>query len=452
MSKLLDETIKAQRSTNGLKRVKLDSMQERLWTETRAALLISCPMFSHILYTMLTQDNDAIACFTEDEGIPVAATDNYEIILRPSTYFQMALSERVFVLAHEIMHDVYDHPGQMFMWFTREKVHTATGRALDFYPQLMNMAMDYQINDLLINAKVGKMPTGAYAGLHDPALGTKDESVVDIYEKLYKAAEKNGKGKGQPPPGSGKGFDVILKPGSGAGKDPATAQAARNGQQWSNEVAAAAATAKLQKKLPAELEKAFGGVLEPVVSWQDELESFFARKVGSGGYDWRRADRQLITRGLGVTEGSAIFAPGRSGYGAGTIVVGMDSSGSIYSCPTLIDRWMGELSGILESVKPKRLIVLWCDAQIQRVDECEDSSDLEVIRHKGAKGGGGTSFVPFFEWIEKEGLAPEALIVLTDGYGDFPNSAPNYEVLWGNISGSSVKYPFGKVIDIPADK
>lgn len=448
MTKLLSEIIKAQHGTGGLKRVKLDTTQARLWTETRTALLISCPMFSHLLYTMLTQDNEAIACFTEDEQIPIAATDNHEIMLRPSTYFQEGLLERTFILAHEIMHCVYDHPGQMFMWTTRKKVHTATGKALDYYPMLMNMAMDYQINDLLVQSKVGKMPK---IGLHDPTIGNKDESVIDIYEKIYKMAGCDKKGYGGKDPGKG-GFDILLSPGSGTGKDPASAQGTRNEQSWQNEVAAAVASAKLQGKLPAAMEQAFGEVLDPVVDWTDKLKSFFARKVGSGGYDWRRADRQLITRGFGATEGDSIFAPGRSGYGAGTVIMGMDSSGSIYSDPTLIDRFMAELAGILESVRPKRIIVIWCDAQVQRVDEVEDGADIESIRHKGAKGGGGTSFVPVFDWIEKENITPDALIYLTDGYGDFPKKEPsNYPVMWGNIT-PGYKYPFGEVIDIPTDK
>lgn len=451
MTKILDDIIKAQHGAGGLKRVKLDATQERLWTETRTALLISCPMFSHILYTMLSPNQDAVACFTEDEQIPIAATDNHEIMLRPSTYFQEGLLERTFILAHEIMHCVYDHPGQMFMWSNREKVHTATGKALDYYPMLMNMAMDYQINDLLVQSKIGKMPK---IGLHDPNIGNKDESVVDIYEKLYKMAGCDKKGF-KPPPGGGPGkggFDIILKPGAGKGKDPATAQGQRNEQTWQNEVASAAAAAKLQGKLPAALEQAFGEVLDPVVDWTDKLKSFFARKVGSGGYDWRRADRQLITRGFGVTTGESIFAPGRSGYGAGTIIVGMDSSGSIYADPTLIDRFMAELAGILESVRPKRICVVWCDAQVQRVDEVEDGADIETIRHKGAKGGGGTSFVPVFDWIEQEGITPDALVYLTDGYGTFPQKEPGgYPVLWGNIT-PNYKYPWGEVVDIPVDK
>ena len=109
---------------------------------------------------------------------------------------------------------------------------------------------------------------------------------------------------------------------------------------------------------------------------------------------------------------------------------------------------MAEMSGILEDVRPKRLVIMWCDAAIGRVDECEDASDLVNIRAKGAPGGGGTSFIPVFDEIASMGLQPEALVYLSDGMGSFPPKEPSYPVIWGNIYPAS-KYPFGDVVDIP---
>jgi predicted metal-dependent peptidase len=191
-------------------------------------------------------------------------------------------------------------------------------------------------------------------------------------------------------------------------------------------------------KLPAELQRALTDTLAPKVDWREHIKSLFARKVGSGTFDWSRPDRRLITRD--------IYAPGRSGYGAGTVVVGIDTSGSVGSKE--LDMFMAEVSGILEDIRPKRLVMIWCDAKVHRIDECEDISDLNTIRHKGAPGGGGTSFIPVFDAINKEGLEPEALVYLTDGLGSFPNVAPSYPVIWGNIYKGS-KYPWGDVVDIP---
>ena len=45
-------------------------------------------------------------------------------------------------------------------------------------------------------------------------------------------------------------------------------------------------------------------------------------------------------------------------------------------------------------------------------------------------GGGGTSFLPPFEWIGTQGLRPDVLIYFTDAEGTFPPLPPVYPVLW----------------------
>lgn len=110
--------------------------------------------------------------------------------------------------------------------------------------------------------------------------------------------------------------------------------------------------------------------------------------------------------------------------------------------------FFAEMAGILEDVKPKRLFVLWCDAKVHRVDEADEPGDLNTIRHKGAPGGGGTSFIPVFEWLQERGIEPDALVYLTDGMGSFPSAKPTFPVIWGNIY-EGAKYPFGDVVDIP---
>ena len=264
-----------------------------------------------------------------------------------------------------------------------------------------------------------------------------NDSAIDAYKKVFK--KKQGKGGG----GDGKGrFDQHLPPGTSQGKDAQEAASGRNEVEWTTQVAAAANAAKLQGKLPAGLERLLGEILEPKVDWKDKIASLFARKVGSGSYDWRRPDRRLIVRD--------IYAPGRSGFGAGTVVIGIDTSGSIGERE--LDMFFAEMAGILEDVKPKRLVVMWCDAHVHRVDEVEEASDLVSLKKKGAPGGGGTSFIPVFNEMTKLGLDNvDALVYLTDGYGSFPSKPPEYAVIWGNISApESVSYPFGDVVDIPA--
>lgn len=415
----------------------LTPQQEKLWSDTRAALIWHCPAFSHIFYTLLQNTGSkASAVFTDDKEIPIAATDGSNLIFNtgPEGFFRFNLNQRVFIVSHEILHCIFNHIGISFHLSMRGKVSYTDGHVLPYDADQMNSAEDFVINAVLVESKVGEFPkdsAGKQLGLYDDKVATSASNSLDTYRKIFRKGGGGGGGKA----GS---FDVHLPPGASVGKDPVTASNEHNKAAWDTEVASAISVAKAMGKLPMELKRALDSVLEPKVDWREKIRSLFARKVGSGTFDWRRPDRRLITRD--------IYAPGRSGFGAGTVVVGIDTSGSIGARE--LDMFMAEMSGILEDVRPKRLVIMWCDAKVHRVDEAEEASDLNVIRAKGAPGGGGTSFVPVFDRISKDGLQPEALVYLTDGLGSFPHVAPPYPVIWGNIYPSS-KYPFGDVVDIP---
>ncbi|HLL29013.1 MAG TPA: VWA-like domain-containing protein [Xanthobacteraceae bacterium] len=403
----------------------LTPAQEKAWSDTRVSLLWHCPAFSHIFYTMLdTVNSKHIAMFTKD--VPIAATDGSSLIINPDTFFKYNLNERVFIVAHEIMHCIYNHCITMHQFAQRGKVSYPDGKSFPYDQQTMNQALDLVINDALIESKVGQFNKD---WLHDPKIATAKDTGLDAYRKLIK----------DKPPMSGKGFDIHLSPGAGRGQDPNTASQQRNEIAWKTAIAAAANAARAQGKLPAGLERLFGELLDPQIDWREKIRALFARKVGSGSYNWQKPDRRLIVRG--------IVAPGRSGFGAGTVVVGCDTSGSIGEKE--LDMFFAEMAGILEDVRPRELVVIWCDAKVHRVDELYDPSDLNSVRCKGAPGGGGTDFRPVFDEIAERGLEPEALVFLTDGMGSFPDKPPAYPVIWGNIYPSS-KYPFGDVVDVPS--
>jgi predicted metal-dependent peptidase len=438
MGKELDPAIKARDAQ--AKECAITSAQRELWLRVKSKFLWDCPYFSDLFYRLMNpRGTEQVATFTKD--IPIAATDGLHILINPDTFFkpEYTLNNRVFITAHEVMHAMFNHPGMMHMWAARGHVALKSGKKLPFSSQLMNIAMDYVINAILIESKVGEFKHGEW--LHDPNIAGPRDSVVDVYEKLFKQVKwrKSRGGKGGEDI-KGKGFDEVLKPGQQDGKDPTQASQDRSQHEWDTAIAAGMEAAKKQGKLPAGMGLVFGEALEPVVDWTDKIRSFFARKAGTGGYDFRKGDRRLIARD--------IFAPSQSGHGCGTIVVGVDTSGSIVAEPKTLDRFLAEVSGILQELKPRQLHLVWCDAAVHRADEVDEVSDLNVIRAKGAPGGGGTSFVPVFKWIEQNDLEPEALIYLTDMYGDFPSKAPNYPVLWGSIS-NGVAAPFGEVVDVP---
>lgn len=446
--------------------VKLTVEQQQKWSECKAKMQWTVPHFTHLFYKMLNpDDNDNVLYFTKD--IPSMATDGKRIIANPEFFFDLSLNEQVFAVCHEIEHAFKLHCQQGHMHMRGELPVHWKGKDLPYNPMIANWAQDFVINADLIEAKIGtikgnivtaggvsKVENGT-GWLYDTSIATSDTSWQEAYHNIWKKNPPKQGGGGKGTPGGGKGtpegaygngtFDEHLPPGASSGQDPDSAEAQPDPMQWQQAVIGALAVARAAGKLPANIEKMFEEFLKPVVRWTDHIEALFARHVGSSGYDYRRLDRRLITRGIG--------APGKSGKGAGTIVIGVDTSGSIYAVPKLIERFFGEIAGILEELRPRRIVLMWCDAQIQRVDDVEDPSDLMQAYYKGAVGGGGTSFVPVFKKIRKMGLEQvDALVYLTDGDGSFPDKDPgDYPVIWGDISGNAAKYPFGKVVEIPSD-
>jgi len=411
----------------------LTHKQREKWDMVRAAFLWQCPAFAHVFYEMMSQGKDR-ALFTKD--VPIAATDGKTIMINPDTFFNYSMDENVFAVAHEIAHGIFNHMGIMYQCSQTGKVSYPDGTSLPYDHQTMNIAADLVINDMLIESKVGSFNRD---WLHDTSYATYKDSVLDSYRKVFRQQQGKGKQPGNGP--KGVSFDQHLAPGSGTGQDPNTAVQDRNDQQWKATVAAAVESARAQGKLPGAMDRFFGEVLNPQVDWREHLAAEFARKLGSGSYDWHRPNRRLIAREI-----DPIYAPGPSGFGTGIVVVGVDTSGSIG--PKEVDMFLAEVAGLLEDCKPKQLFLMWCDAKVHRVDECDEVGDLNEIRANGAPGGGGTSFIPVFDKIEELNITPEALVYLTDGQGSFPAHSPSYPVIWGSIYEQSV-YPFGVVVNVP---
>ena len=420
--------------------------QAKLWSDTRVALSWHCPAFMHIFLTLLDNGDPKYgALFTRD--VPIAGTDGSALMLNPDEFFKFDLQERVFIIAHEILHCILNHMVSLHNWRTTKKVGYPDGKVLPYDHQIMNISLDLVINDILVDAKVGKFNK---KWLHDTSIATKADAGVDVYRKLFKEAEQRRKGPGgnqppkpgnQPPqPGNQlapEGFDEHLAPGTSEGKNPHQAVKDRNDVKWQTEIAAAANIQRLQGKMPAGLERIFQEILTPQVDWKDKIQALFARKLGAGSYDWYKPDDEFIVRD--------IFVPARSGFGAGTVVVSVDTSGSITSKE--VDMFLAEVAGILEDVRPRELFICWCDATLHRTDECYEPSDLNEIRAKGAPGGGGTDFRPVFDWIAERGLKPDALVYLTDGHGELPGNKPEYDVIWASIDRKS--FPWGDTVMVP---
>ena len=421
------------------KDIKLTPEQEAKMGDTMSMMAWTAPGFQHLWHKLLATHNNngqsAHVGVMSNVGVDIAATDGKNVIFNPDTYFELPLPARVFVAAHEIVHNVYGDVELLHRCRETGKVPMHDGTSVPFKNEVMQRAMDLRINALLIDSKIGKMPKhpdGTQMGQFDPKLATANDSVLDVYKRCY---EDDPEGDG------GGGFDSVLPPGKSTGQNPGQAANQRNPSQWAVETAAAQTLEQIrtQGRMAGALQRMFQAILEPEVPWTDLIQGIFARKVGSGGENWNRPDRRFIGRDL--------YLPSRSGHGAGHVVVWGDTSGSIGAGE--LEKYIGELSGIVEDVRPKRLTVIWCDAAISHVDECEDAGDLATIKSRGVGGGGGTSCHPVFEWIaDNTEEPPDMFIAFTDGYVAFPDE-PAFPVIWASVSKpGEVNYPYGDVVDV----
>lgn len=313
-----------------------------------------------------------------------AATDGRAIYYAPEFVATLTHGHLVGLLAHEVLHPALGH----------------TSRRNGREPRRWNVACDYPINSMVLAAGMQLPPDGCV----DSELGAL--SAEEVYDRL--------------PEGAGGGA-----PRAGWCDD---APDAESEAEWQVAVAQAVKAARAMGKAPAFAEQLLGDMLAPKLDSRAVLRRFATERARTD-YSWARPSRRHLANGL--------ILPGLHSLQMGAIAVAIDTSGSVSGDG--LQAFAAELRGIHEDTRPALLIVYYCDARVHRVDEFTPDDRLELH----SVGGGGTDFRPVFDAIDARGEPPACLIYLTDGYGTFPDVAPEYPVLW--VMNTDASAPFGEV-------
>lgn len=382
----------------------------------RTHLVLRNPFFATLVLGMDCQ-NGAKMGTMETDGQTIWFDDEWTA--------KLTLEECMGVLAHEALHSGLLHP-----------FRTKKGGYLQ---NKSNIAQDLVIN--LILKDEGFVLPGQPVTWEEMMAGAKGH----LYDKKYKGMsfEEIYRLLKEPPGGWGSSMKVLIQGGSkGLGQDVIPSDSPEGETEAKIRVSQAATVAKQQGKLPAGLKDLLESMMEPKVDWRDILRQYFKNRK-KDDYDARRHNRRLVP--------SDIYFPGMYSETMGELVVSIDTSGS-----TMPDReqFLGEVVSIAQEVRPSKLHVLYCDARVERAITLSPSEyDLAFEECRTFGGGGGTSFVPPFKWIEEKGIVPEAHIYLTDMYGTFPTEPTPYETIWVSTSGpQGPKPPFGMVIPMERDE
>jgi len=225
-------------------------------------------------------------------------------------------------------------------------------------------------------------------------------------------------------------MDAVNEDGTTASEG----ERSRQQHEWSIAADQAIRSAKACGHEPNHIDRPLADNRQSKQDWRSVLRDFVTARTPSD-YRWNPPNRRFVASGL--------YLPSVARTGLGTIVIGVDTSGSIGDKE--LEQFAGEISSICDEAQPECVHVVYCDAAVQGVQEFGPSEPIQLQ----PKGGGGTDFRPVFNWVEENGIDPACLIYLTDLFcHSYPNP-PEYPVLW--VTDSRRNAPFGETVQIAFD-
>ena len=358
--------------------------RERLVT-ARISLLMKHSFFGN-LATRLQLIN-------ADEWCPTAATDGKYFYYNSRFIMMLKQPEVVFLVAHEVLHVVYDH----------------MDRRGDRDPQLWNIADDYCVNADLKKHRVGEFITTVPC-LYDHKYA--DMPAEEVYDILYENAEKISIDQlaemllDEHLEGEGEGSAEGENEGEEGKKGPVKMSKEEKDQlkQEIKEAILNSAQAAGAGNTPAGVQRMIKQFTNPVMPWSDLLNTNLTSTLSSD-YSFQRVSRRSWHMDAvlpGMIPGEMI-----------DVDIFLDMSGSIgYDQGTA---FLSEVKSIMETFTNYVLRVHCFDTQVYNYAEFT-SDNLEDIEEYEIMGGGGTDFDCIFNYLKEEGRVPNRLIVFTDGY------------------------------------
>lgn len=349
--------------------------------------------------------------------IDTAATNGKDIYVNEDFLKSLKSKEQNALLLHEVLHVALLHVPRIG---SRDK-------------KVWNIAADIVVNDLIIRNTSFDLPSGAIL-----ISGYEDMSVEEIYETLLSPKNKNLLNQPNLIEDLLDKLEDDVSPAtlSEDELEEITAYWKDKMQVIKNDIESSD-SANSQGSCPLGMERELESVLKPEVDWRTALWKFIAKTPS----DFDDLDRRFIYRGL-YLEGLLTDSL--------KVSVCIDTSGSVSG--ELLDQFMAELKGITRSYPNVEVDLFYADHDLYGPCKLNNSSNIPK-----PKGFGGTSFVPFFDYLENTNKfsknSPTVSVYLTDGYGDFPEHQPTDPILWvvPRDGLSSKEFPYGQVIRISTE-
>jgi predicted metal-dependent peptidase len=359
----------------------------------RVGLLLRHPFFGN----MATR----LRILAADDWLPTAAVDGRNLYYNTQFFNAMTNKEIEFVVAHEILHCVFDH----------------LERREDRNPMIYNIAADYKVNNLLVRDRIGVTPS-----IVDCYQDFKYEEWTseEIYDELFEQAKQNGEeflqqlgemldehldGQGDED-GTGDAGEGKDANGNGVSKKKPT-YSKEQIKQIKDEIKEGmmqAAQAAGAGNTPGEIQRMIKELTEPKMNWREILQQQIQSTIRND-FTFQRPNRKSWHTGA--------ILPGMDFDETIDICVAVDMSGSIGNVQA--QDFLSEIQGIMDQYKDYNIKV-WCfDTKVYNEQDFsanggEDLRDYEVV------GGGGTDFDANWIYMKDQDIQPKKFIMFTDGY------------------------------------
>ena len=360
----------------------------------RIGLLLRHPFFGNMATRLRIK--------SADDWCPTAAVDGRNLYFNTQFFNAMDNKEIEFVIAHEILHCVFDHLGRR-SWQDRK---------LD--PMISNIAQDYIVNNTLVRDNIGHKPkiVDCYQDFKYDGW-TSEEVYDDIFEK-YDEEElealgelldehldldegDSGGSKQQHKSNMDGGKESKAKPKYNKEELKKIRDSIKEGMIQSAQAAGAG-------NIPKEVQRMIKELTEPKMNWRELIRQQIQSTIRND-YTFSRPSRKGWHTGA--------ILPGLNFDEKIDLCIAFDMSGSITG--DMPKDFLSEVKGICNEFKDYNIKV-WCfDTAVY--GEADYSSDNgQDLSEYTPIGGGGTDFMVNWEYMKENDIIPKKFIMFTDGY------------------------------------
>ena len=346
--------------------------------------------------------------------IKTCATDGKTIYYNPEFMETLSGKEAVFLVGHELLHCIFLH---LIRKGNRDS-------------RVWNVACDYAVNSLLVENNIGSMPkTALYKTQY------KDLSAEEIYDLIYQKM---------------KDISSSLDLGDSTSNQEQTLDdhdffdSLSDEQKQGIERNISSSIDEALKKSTAVSNSILKSILKDSrkskVAWKEILRANI-QSLNKADYSYYKLNRKTSQQG--------IYLPSLKKDLTISIVVALDSSGSVSE--TELEMFLTEVISICKQFSNIQLTLFSFDTQVHNPKTFNsDNLDtmLDEIKKYKIGGRGGTMFECIFEYLKKENIAPEKLLIFTDMIPNYTWGDPYYaETLFASTC-KEIKAPYGETVYI----